>query len=54
MVSPLSKPPQSELLLGDTEHRSGVYSGVHEHSSTGSMQEETDCGGFERGLLINV
>ncbi|MDR1333240.1 MAG: phosphatidate cytidylyltransferase [Holosporales bacterium] len=42
----LSKPSESELLLGDTEHRSGVYSDVHEHSSTGSTQQETDCGGF--------
>ncbi|MDR1333324.1 MAG: hypothetical protein LBJ69_02890 [Holosporales bacterium] len=42
------KPPESELLLGDTARRSGVYSGVHEHSSTGLMQEETDYGGLER------
>jgi hypothetical protein len=41
-----TKPSESELLLGDTEHRSGVYRGVHEHSSTGSTQQETDCGGF--------
>jgi triosephosphate isomerase len=47
----LSKPPESELLLGDTEQRSGVYSDVHEHSSTGSTQEETDCGGLvERSI----
>jgi enolase len=42
-IRPPSKPPQSDLLLGDTEHRSGVYLGVHEHSSTGSTQQETDC-----------
>ncbi|MDR1288961.1 MAG: hypothetical protein LBJ77_01030 [Holosporales bacterium] len=41
---PPPKPPQSDLLLGDTEHRSGVYLGVHEHSSTGLTKEETDCG----------
>ncbi|MDR1333371.1 MAG: NAD(P)/FAD-dependent oxidoreductase [Holosporales bacterium] len=43
---PLSKPSESELLLGGTEHRSGVYLEVHEHSSTGSTQQEADCGGF--------
>ncbi|MDR1332896.1 MAG: dienelactone hydrolase family protein [Holosporales bacterium] len=43
---PLSKPSESGLLLGDTEHRSGVYSDVHEHSSTGSTQQETDYGGL--------
>ncbi|MDR1333458.1 MAG: hypothetical protein LBJ69_03605 [Holosporales bacterium] len=42
----LLKPSESGLLLGDTERRSGVYKGVHEHSSTGSTQEETDYGGF--------
>jgi 23S rRNA (adenine2503-C2)-methyltransferase len=46
---PPPKPPQSDLLLGDTEHRSGVYSNVHEHSSTGSTKEETDCGRLVRG-----
>ncbi|MDR1289063.1 MAG: hypothetical protein LBJ77_01580 [Holosporales bacterium] len=49
----LQKPPQSDLLLGDTEHRSGVYLGVHEHSSTGSTKEETDCGGFWRGVMMS-
>ncbi|MDR1333123.1 MAG: palindromic element RPE1 domain-containing protein [Holosporales bacterium] len=44
----LSKPPESELLLGDTERRSGVYKGVHEHSSTGSTQQGADCGGGGR------
>ncbi|MDR1288869.1 MAG: hypothetical protein LBJ77_00535 [Holosporales bacterium] len=47
----LPKLPQSDLLLGDTERRSGVYLGVHEHSSTGSTKEETECGSFGRGLL---
>ncbi|MDR1333575.1 MAG: tRNA (adenosine(37)-N6)-dimethylallyltransferase MiaA [Holosporales bacterium] len=46
-----SKPPESGLLLGDTERRSGVYSGVHEHSSTGSTQQETDSGGLVGSLL---
>jgi glutamyl-tRNA synthetase len=46
---PPPKPPQSDLLLGDTEHRSGVYLGVHEHSSTGSTKEETDSGRLGRG-----
>ncbi|MDR1333053.1 MAG: hypothetical protein LBJ69_01465 [Holosporales bacterium] len=45
MIRLPSKPPESELLLGDTEHRGGVYIGVHEHSSTGSTQQEGDCGG---------
>jgi lysyl-tRNA synthetase class 1 len=38
----------AELMEGDTEHRSGVYSctdrDVHEHSSTGSTPQKTDCG----------
>jgi single-stranded-DNA-specific exonuclease len=49
---PPPKPPQSDLLLGDTEHRSGVYLGVHEHSSTGSTKEETDCGGLGGGSNV--
>jgi RPE1 domain-containing protein len=38
-----SKPSESELLEGDTEHRSAAYSGVREHSSTGSTHQEADC-----------
>jgi RPE1 domain-containing protein len=45
----LSKPSESELLLGDTERRSGVYMWVHEHSSTGLTQQETDYGGLVEG-----
>ncbi|MDR0625627.1 MAG: palindromic element RPE1 domain-containing protein, partial [Holosporales bacterium] len=33
---PLSKPSKSEFWEGDTEHRSGAYLDVREHSSTGS------------------
>jgi hypothetical protein len=40
----LSKPSKSGLVAGDTEHRSGVYIGVHEHSSTGSAYQKTDYG----------
>ncbi|MDR1333424.1 MAG: single-stranded-DNA-specific exonuclease RecJ [Holosporales bacterium] len=47
-----SKPPESGLLLGDTERRSGAYTDVHEHSSTGSTQQETDCGGFPEKVMI--
>ncbi|MDR0625373.1 MAG: palindromic element RPE1 domain-containing protein [Holosporales bacterium] len=32
---PLSKPSKSEFWEGDTEHRSGAYLDVREHSSTG-------------------
>ncbi|MDR1332844.1 MAG: hypothetical protein LBJ69_00315 [Holosporales bacterium] len=46
-----SNPSESELLLGDTERRSGVYKEVHEHSSTGSTQQEADYGGLEGGLV---
>ncbi|MDR1289084.1 MAG: endonuclease III [Holosporales bacterium] len=53
MNRPPSKPSESELLLGDTEHRSGVYNEVHEHSSTGSTQQETDCGELGRGSSDN-
>ncbi|MDR1332889.1 MAG: hypothetical protein LBJ69_00575 [Holosporales bacterium] len=49
-----SKPPESELLLGDTERRSGVYSEVHEHSSTGSTQQETDCGGLVAVSIMSL
>ncbi|MDR1333019.1 MAG: hypothetical protein LBJ69_01265 [Holosporales bacterium] len=51
MNLPPSNPPESELLLGDTERRSGVYKEVHEHSSTGSTQKETDYGGFRKGAI---
>ncbi|MDR1333115.1 MAG: palindromic element RPE1 domain-containing protein [Holosporales bacterium] len=51
-MRPLSKPSESELLLGDTERRSGVYLEVHEHSSTGSTQQEADCGGFGEGAIL--
>ncbi|MDR1333428.1 MAG: HemK family protein methyltransferase [Holosporales bacterium] len=44
----LLKSTQSELLPGDTEHRSTVYSDVHEHSSTGSTQQESRYGGGGR------
>ncbi|MDR1332857.1 MAG: NADH-quinone oxidoreductase subunit K [Holosporales bacterium] len=51
-----SKPPESGLLLEDTERRSGVYIEVHEHSSTGSTPQETDYGlqfkPSESGLLL--
>jgi NAD(P) transhydrogenase subunit alpha len=40
----LSKPPESELLEGDTERRSAAYLGVREHSSTGLTKQKTDCG----------
>ncbi|MDR1609397.1 MAG: hypothetical protein LBR78_00890 [Holosporales bacterium] len=43
MIGLLSKPSKSELMGGDTERRSGVYCGVHEHSSTGSTYQKTDC-----------
>ncbi|MDR0625256.1 MAG: palindromic element RPE1 domain-containing protein, partial [Holosporales bacterium] len=35
-TGPLSKPSKSEFWEGDTEHRSGAYLDVREHSSTGS------------------
>ncbi|MDR1288887.1 MAG: hypothetical protein LBJ77_00625 [Holosporales bacterium] len=46
---PLSKPSESEFLIGDTEYRSGVYLGVHEHSSTGSTPQKADCEELGRG-----
>jgi DNA polymerase-3 subunit alpha len=46
------KPSESELLLGDTEQRSGVYKEVHEHSSTGSTKEETDYEGLSEGDIL--
>ncbi|MDR0625633.1 MAG: palindromic element RPE1 domain-containing protein, partial [Holosporales bacterium] len=36
VIGPLSKPSKSEFWEGDTEHRSGAYLDVREHSSTGS------------------
>ncbi|MDR0624870.1 MAG: palindromic element RPE1 domain-containing protein, partial [Holosporales bacterium] len=38
---PLSKPSKSEFWEGDTEHRSGAYLDVREHSSTGSTSPKT-------------
>ncbi|MDR0625038.1 MAG: palindromic element RPE1 domain-containing protein [Holosporales bacterium] len=35
----------------ETEHRSGAYLDVREHSSTGSTYPKTDFEGFERGPL---
>ncbi|MDR0625614.1 MAG: palindromic element RPE1 domain-containing protein [Holosporales bacterium] len=48
MNEPLSKPSKSEFWEGDTEHRSGAYLDVREHSSTGSTYPKTDFEGFER------
>ncbi|MDR1034565.1 MAG: palindromic element RPE1 domain-containing protein [Holosporales bacterium] len=50
----LSKLPESELLLGDTERRSTVYKEVYKHSSTGSTQQEPDCGGVGRKSIVVV
>ncbi|MDR0625088.1 MAG: palindromic element RPE1 domain-containing protein, partial [Holosporales bacterium] len=41
-IGPLSKPSKSEFWEGDTEHRSGAYLDVREHSSTGSTYPKTD------------
>jgi RPE1 domain-containing protein len=38
----LSKPPESDLMEGDTEHRTAVYFDVHEDSSTVSTSQKTD------------
>ncbi|MDR0625597.1 MAG: palindromic element RPE1 domain-containing protein [Holosporales bacterium] len=35
LTGSLSKPSKSEFWEGDTEHRSGAYLDVREHSSTG-------------------
>ncbi|MDR1333128.1 MAG: sodium:proton antiporter [Holosporales bacterium] len=51
---PPSKHSESELLLGDTEHRSGVYTDVHEHSSPGAIQQEADCGGEQSSFSLSV
>ncbi|MDR0624836.1 MAG: palindromic element RPE1 domain-containing protein, partial [Holosporales bacterium] len=40
-----------EFWEGDTEHRSGAYLDVREHSSTGSTYPKTDFEGFERGPI---
>jgi leucyl-tRNA synthetase len=50
-TGPLSKPPESECLLGDAERRSGVYKDVHEHSSTGSTQQGADYGELWKGAI---
>ncbi|MDR0624973.1 MAG: palindromic element RPE1 domain-containing protein [Holosporales bacterium] len=42
LIGPLSKPSKSEFWEGDTEHRSGAYLDVREHSSTGSTSPKTD------------
>ncbi|MDR0625322.1 MAG: palindromic element RPE1 domain-containing protein [Holosporales bacterium] len=34
---------KSEFLEGDTEHKSGVYLDVREHSSTGSTYPQFTC-----------
>ncbi|MDR0625281.1 MAG: palindromic element RPE1 domain-containing protein [Holosporales bacterium] len=41
-MGPLSKPSKSEFWEGDTEHTSGAYLDVREHSSTGSTYPKTD------------
>ncbi|MDR0640235.1 MAG: hypothetical protein LBF65_00650 [Holosporales bacterium] len=45
------KPTESEFMGGDTEHRSGAYSGVREYSSTGSTNQKTDSVGFSGCLM---
>ncbi|MDR0625473.1 MAG: palindromic element RPE1 domain-containing protein [Holosporales bacterium] len=52
-IGPLSKPSKSEFWEGDTEHRSGAYLDVREHSSTGSTYPKTDFEDFERGPFKN-
>ncbi|MDR1233668.1 MAG: type VI secretion system baseplate subunit TssG [Holosporales bacterium] len=38
----LSKPPESDLMEGDPEHRIAAYLSVRENSSTGSTRQKTD------------
>ncbi|MDR1233718.1 MAG: CTP synthase [Holosporales bacterium] len=52
MNRPLSQPPESELLGGKPEHRTGVYFGVHEASSTGLTYQEADYGELGKGSNI--
>ncbi|MDR0625001.1 MAG: palindromic element RPE1 domain-containing protein [Holosporales bacterium] len=53
-IGPLSKPSKSEFWEGDTEHRSGAYLDVREHSSTGSTYPKTDLKSLERGPLYVI
>ncbi|MDR1234039.1 MAG: hypothetical protein LBJ92_02755 [Holosporales bacterium] len=46
---PFSKPPESDLMGGDMERRTAVYSIVHEDSSTVSTKQKTYYGEFEKG-----
>ncbi|MDR1234240.1 MAG: palindromic element RPE1 domain-containing protein [Holosporales bacterium] len=39
-MRPLSKPPESELLEGNTEHRTAAYLDVREDSSTVSTKQK--------------
>ncbi|MDR0625273.1 MAG: palindromic element RPE1 domain-containing protein, partial [Holosporales bacterium] len=39
---------------GDTEHRSGAYLDVREHSSTGSTYPKTDFEGFGKRSNIRI
>ncbi|MDR1233602.1 MAG: 2,3,4,5-tetrahydropyridine-2,6-dicarboxylate N-succinyltransferase [Holosporales bacterium] len=50
----LSKPPESELLEGDTEHRTAAYLSVREDSSTESTHQEADCEELRKNSILSV
>ncbi|MDR0625427.1 MAG: palindromic element RPE1 domain-containing protein [Holosporales bacterium] len=53
LIGPLSKPSKSEFWEGDTEHRSGAYLDVREHSSTESTYPKTDFEEFgKRSIML--
>ncbi|MDR1233673.1 MAG: palindromic element RPE1 domain-containing protein [Holosporales bacterium] len=47
----LSKPSESELLEGDTEHRTAAYLSVREDSSTESTHQEAECGELRKSSI---
>ncbi|MDR0625192.1 MAG: UvrD-helicase domain-containing protein [Holosporales bacterium] len=51
---PLSNPSKSEFWEGDTEHRSGAYLDVREHSSTGSTYPKTDFEEFRKRSIDSL
>ncbi|MDR1233858.1 MAG: palindromic element RPE1 domain-containing protein [Holosporales bacterium] len=47
----LSKPSEPDLMEGDPALRTAAYFNAREDLSTGSTQQKTDYGDFERNLM---
>ncbi|MCW8423809.1 palindromic element RPE1 domain-containing protein [Legionella anisa] len=53
-MRPLSKLAEGSEVRGDAEHRTGVYTPVHEDSSTASTKQFTSSVEFEKRSIIVI